>query len=321
MPTRRPPSSCSPRRGDRVWAGAVRPADRRRPARRARHLGHGLARSGSCSRPGWRASSAGRPSTPAPVDVGDGRRLQPHRDQRGHAGRPGRSTARAGDRAGRRGALAVRPVLATAPATQQVYRYVHPARSGAGRRWCSTGSPRNTFGEVAFWDGAAWLEAEDADDAIPVPADGRPRRHRARAGAGGHVRRRRSQRHPHAAGGTVSDDLAPAVVTTALTKRYGTLTAVDAMDLVVPRGSIFGLIGPNGAGKTTTFAMFATLLAPTSGSLQVLGVDPASQPRDVRRRLGLHARRARRVRQPARRRVPPVLRRQLRHRPRTSGPA
>ncbi len=58
------------------------------------------------------------------------------------------------------------------------------------------------------------------------------------------------------------------------------------MDLVVPRGSIFGLIGPNGAGKTTTFAMFATLLAPTSGSLRVLGTDPASNPRDVRRQLG-----------------------------------
>ncbi len=58
------------------------------------------------------------------------------------------------------------------------------------------------------------------------------------------------------------------------------------MDLVVPGGSIFGLIGPNGAGKSTTFSMIATLLQPTSGELTVLGVDPSSHPRDVRRGLG-----------------------------------
>jgi len=77
-----------------------------------------------------------------------------------------------------------------------------------------------------------------------------------------------------------------AVRTAALTKRYGTLAAVDAMDLVVPRGSVFGLIGPNGAGKSTTFSMIATLLEPTSGSLTVLGSDPTTSPREVRSRLG-----------------------------------
>jgi ABC-2 type transport system ATP-binding protein len=77
-----------------------------------------------------------------------------------------------------------------------------------------------------------------------------------------------------------------AVRTRTLSKRYGSLVAVDAMDLVVPTGSVFGLIGPNGAGKSTTFSMIATLLAPTSGSLSVLGLDPTSAPRDVRRRLG-----------------------------------
>ncbi len=77
-----------------------------------------------------------------------------------------------------------------------------------------------------------------------------------------------------------------AVRTTGLTKRYGTLVAVDAMDLVVPTGSVFGLIGPNGAGKSTTFSMIATLLTPTRGSLRVLGCDPTVAPREVRRRLG-----------------------------------
>jgi ABC-2 type transport system ATP-binding protein len=77
-----------------------------------------------------------------------------------------------------------------------------------------------------------------------------------------------------------------AIVATQLTKRYGSLVAVNQLDLVVPKGSIFGLIGPNGAGKSTTFAMVATLLRPTSGALDVMGADPASKPRTVRRRMG-----------------------------------
>ncbi len=81
-------------------------------------------------------------------------------------------------------------------------------------------------------------------------------------------------------------ELGPAIETHNLTKRYGALLAVNEMSLTVPRGSIFGLIGPNGAGKSTTFAMIATLLLPTSGSLQVMGADPTSKPRTVRRRMG-----------------------------------
>jgi ABC-2 type transport system ATP-binding protein len=76
------------------------------------------------------------------------------------------------------------------------------------------------------------------------------------------------------------------VETDRLTKRYGALTAVSAMDLTVPVGSIFGLIGPNGAGKSTTFAMISTLLRPTSGGLTVLGCDPSTDARTVRRRMG-----------------------------------
>ena len=77
-----------------------------------------------------------------------------------------------------------------------------------------------------------------------------------------------------------------AVRTVALTKRYGNLTAVNDLALEVPEGSVFGLIGPNGAGKSTTFAILASILSPTSGTAEVAGFDPSSDPRSVRRHLG-----------------------------------
>ena len=61
-----------------------------------------------------------------------------------------------------------------------------------------------------------------------------------------------------------------------LTKRYGDFTAVDDIDLVVPRGELFGFLGPNGAGKTTTLRMIAGILKPTSGTIRVAGVDVAA---------------------------------------------
>lgn len=76
------------------------------------------------------------------------------------------------------------------------------------------------------------------------------------------------------------------VVTQGLTKTYGSLVALDHLDLTVPRGSVFGIIGPNGAGKSTTFAILATLLLPTAGTATVCGADPVRQPKEVRRRLG-----------------------------------
>jgi ABC-2 type transport system ATP-binding protein len=77
-----------------------------------------------------------------------------------------------------------------------------------------------------------------------------------------------------------------AVRTHGLSKRYGSLVAVSALDLVVPQGSIFGLIGPNGAGKSTTFSMLASLVRPTAGTVDILGVDPTREPAAVRGRLG-----------------------------------
>ena len=72
----------------------------------------------------------------------------------------------------------------------------------------------------------------------------------------------------------------------ALTKRYGAFTAVDAIDLHVPRGQLFGFLGPNGAGKTTTLRMIAGILRPTSGSVLVGGVDIAAMPAAAKAKLG-----------------------------------
>jgi ABC-2 type transport system ATP-binding protein len=65
-------------------------------------------------------------------------------------------------------------------------------------------------------------------------------------------------------------------------KRFGTLTAVDALSFAVPRGTIFGLLGRNGAGKTTTLECCIGLGKPTSGSIHVLELDP-TRPRELER--------------------------------------
>ena len=74
--------------------------------------------------------------------------------------------------------------------------------------------------------------------------------------------------------------------TEALTKRFGKLTAVDAMTISVAPGEVFGLLGPNGAGKSTAIKMLTTLLPPTSGTARVAGFDIVRSPGKVRRALG-----------------------------------
>jgi ABC-2 type transport system ATP-binding protein len=71
-----------------------------------------------------------------------------------------------------------------------------------------------------------------------------------------------------------------------LTKRYGRFTAVDGIDLEIPSGQLFGFLGPNGAGKTTTFRMIAGILRPTSGTVEVGGIDINREPLEAKARLG-----------------------------------
>ena len=73
---------------------------------------------------------------------------------------------------------------------------------------------------------------------------------------------------------------------TNLTKRYGSFTAVNGIDLEVPRGELFGFLGPNGAGKTTTLRMIAGILRPTSGSIQIGGIDVVADPMAAKSKLG-----------------------------------
>jgi ABC-2 type transport system ATP-binding protein len=72
-----------------------------------------------------------------------------------------------------------------------------------------------------------------------------------------------------------------------LTKSYGTSTAVDAISFEVAEGEIFAFLGPNGAGKTTTVKMLTTLLKPSSGLVEIDGLDPATQQNEVRKRFGI----------------------------------
>jgi ABC-2 type transport system ATP-binding protein len=72
-----------------------------------------------------------------------------------------------------------------------------------------------------------------------------------------------------------------------LVKHYGDTRALDGFDLAVARGSVFGLLGPNGAGKTTAVRILSTLVRMDGGRASVGGYDVQTQPREVRRRIGL----------------------------------
>lgn len=83
--------------------------------------------------------------------------------------------------------------------------------------------------------------------------------------------------------------MAPAekvITARALTRRFGDFTAVDAVQLSVARGEVFGLLGANGAGKTTTIRMLCGMLVPDAGAIEVAGVDMVANPRRARSRIG-----------------------------------
>jgi ABC-2 type transport system ATP-binding protein len=79
---------------------------------------------------------------------------------------------------------------------------------------------------------------------------------------------------------------APIVVADRLTRRFGTMTAVDSVSFSIAAGETFGLIGPNGAGKSTLMKMLTTMLPPTSGRATIAGYDVAREPQQVRARIG-----------------------------------
>lgn len=79
----------------------------------------------------------------------------------------------------------------------------------------------------------------------------------------------------------------PVITARALTKRYGTLTAVDGIDFEIARGESFGFLGPNGAGKSTTMRMIAATSTRTDGELTVLGLDTNRHGPEIRAQLGI----------------------------------
>src|SRR5438105_15728306 len=72
-----------------------------------------------------------------------------------------------------------------------------------------------------------------------------------------------------------------------LVRHFAGIHAVDHVDLRIPRGEVYGFLGPNGAGKSTMVRMLCTLLAPTGGRALVAGYDVATQPGEVRLRIGV----------------------------------
>jgi ABC-2 type transport system ATP-binding protein len=78
-----------------------------------------------------------------------------------------------------------------------------------------------------------------------------------------------------------------AIETQGLTRRFGSLVAVNGLNLGVPRGLIYGFLGPNGAGKSTTINMLVGLLPASAGEAQVAGYSVCSAPLEVKRRIGV----------------------------------
>ena len=78
----------------------------------------------------------------------------------------------------------------------------------------------------------------------------------------------------------------PAIESSGLTKRFGRQVAVDAVDLAVPRGAVYGFLGPNGSGKTTTIRMLLGLISPSAGSHRILGEPMPDRAAHVLPRVG-----------------------------------
>jgi ABC-2 type transport system ATP-binding protein len=77
------------------------------------------------------------------------------------------------------------------------------------------------------------------------------------------------------------------IIINKLTKNYGSVKAVDDITMSVRSGQVFGFLGPNGAGKSTTIKLLTTLIQPSGGSLNILGIDAVKNPLRVRHRIGV----------------------------------
>ena len=77
------------------------------------------------------------------------------------------------------------------------------------------------------------------------------------------------------------------IVAKSLYKTYGSVKAVDGIDLSVKSGQVFGFLGPNGAGKSTTIKLLTTLIPPSSGKLNILGLDAIKNPLEIRNKIGV----------------------------------
>lgn len=77
------------------------------------------------------------------------------------------------------------------------------------------------------------------------------------------------------------------ITANSLSKTYGSVKAVDGIDLNVKSGQVFGFLGPNGSGKSTTIKLLTTLIPPTDGQLSILGIDAVKKPLQVRNRIGV----------------------------------
>src|SRR5688572_33506142 len=91
----------------------------------------------------------------------------------------------------------------------------------------------------------------------------------------------------YASNGSSGTGSGPLIRARSLTKRFGTFTAVDAVDFDVHAGEAFGFLGPNGAGKTSTMRMIGCASPITEGELRVLGMDPRTHASNIKARLGV----------------------------------
>jgi ABC-2 type transport system ATP-binding protein len=97
---------------------------------------------------------------------------------------------------------------------------------------------------------------------------------------------RESGRHAHGRS-DYPEDCDSMIRVQQLVKKFGDFTAVDNVSFNVAKGEIFAFLGPNGAGKTTTIKMLTTLLAPTSGTLEIDGMNPVEKQHEVRQQIGI----------------------------------